>query len=100
MRLRQDHKIAIAFTQIVVIAIAFFLINGVVALVLYLVSEISLVELIDFISMLGSSDSLAIIGYHIFKRSKEKLWHYLNDSSDSEVVSESKIKELKRLLRE
>jgi len=71
----------------------------VVALALYLVSEISLVELMDFISMLGSSDSLAIIGWRVFKRSKEKLWHYLNDSRDSEVVSEAKIKELKRLLR-
>ncbi|MGB6463934.1 MAG: hypothetical protein WBF38_06905 [Nitrosotalea sp.] len=100
MRLRQDHKIFLAIGQVIVIAVAFFLINGVAAVVLYLVSEISLAELLEFLSMLGSSDSLAIIGYHIFKRSKEKLWHYLNDSSDSEVVSESKLKELKRLLRE
>lgn len=99
MRLSKDRKIVIAFSQIVVIAICFFLINGVAALGLYLVSEISLAELIDFLSMLGSSDSLALIGFEIFKRSKERLWHYLNDSRDSEVVSEDKISELRKLLR-
>lgn len=96
---KKDAKLVIALSQVAVIALAFFLINGFVAVVLYLASEISLAELAEFLSMLGGSDSLAIIGYHIFKKSKDRLWRLLNEERDSEVVSERKIAELKRLLR-
>lgn len=97
--IKHDHKVAIAIGQVVVIAILFFLINGVVALTLYLVSEISLVELIQFLGTIGSSDGVAVALYGIFHRSKEKLWHLLNEERDSEVVSLRKINELKKLLR-
>ena len=99
MKLRHDHKVALAIGQVVVIAVVFFLINGVVAVTLYLVSEISLVELIQFLGTVGGSDSVAIALYGIFHRSKEKLWHLLNDERDGEVVSVAKINELKKLLR-
>lgn len=96
---KRDAKIVIAFSQILLIAVAFFLINGLVAVILYLVSEISLAELADFLGMLGTDTGVAIIGYHIFRRTKETLSRLLNEQRDSEVVSESKIKELKKMLR-
>ena len=99
MRLRHDHKVGLAILQIVVIAILFFAINGIVAVGLYLVSEISLVELIQFLGTIGSSDGVAVALYGIFRKSKDKLWTLLNEHRDSEVVSVAKINELKGLLR-
>ena len=96
---KKDVKLVIAFSQVALIALAFFLVNGFVAVALYLASEISLAELAEFLSMLGGSDSFAIIGYHIFKKSKDRLWRLLNEERDSEVVSEHKIKELMKLLK-
>ncbi|MGI0074083.1 MAG: hypothetical protein ACREA3_09765 [Nitrosotalea sp.] len=99
MRLRHDHKVALAIGQVVVIGIIFFITNGVVALGLYLVSEISLVELITFLATVGGSDGVAITLYGVFHRAKNKLWTLLNEQRDSEVVSEAKLNELKKLLR-
>lgn len=79
-----------------VIALAFFLINGLVALVLYLVSEISLAEVGDFLLGLWSGESLAILGYHFFHKAKSRLWRYL---SGGEIVSEDKIRELRKHLK-
>lgn len=99
MRLRQDHKIVLAVGQVVVIAILFFAINGVVALGLYLASEISLIELIQFVGTIGGSDGVAVVLYGVFHRAKNKLWTLLNEGRDSQVVSQAKIEELKKLLR-
>lgn len=99
MRLRNKHKLVVAIAQVAAIAIVFFLINGLAALLLYLVSEISLAEVSDFLVGLWSGEGLAWIGYHFFHKAKSRLWHYLNDENDSEIVSEWKIRELKKLLR-
>jgi hypothetical protein len=99
MKLRQDHKILIAVIQVAVIAVAFFVLNGIVALTLYLISEISLVELGDFFLGLWSGEGVAVVLYHAFHKSRAKIWRLLNEQRDSEIVSERKIAELKRLLR-
>lgn len=97
MRLKQKHKLAVAVAQIAIIAVAFLLINGAVALFLYLVSEVSFSELTDFIFGLWSGEALAL-GWHLFRRAKHKVEAMLNEERDSEVVS-ARIEELKRLLR-
>lgn len=96
MRLKQKHKIALAIIEVSGIAIVFFLINGFVALVLYLVSEISLAEVGEFLLGLWSGEGLAIVGYHFFHKAKHRLWSYL---SGEEIVPEAKIKELRKHLR-
>ena len=99
MRLAKSHKVLIAIIQVALIGVAFLLLNGAVALALYLVSEISIAEVSDFVVGCWTGEGLAVIGYHIFRRAREKVGRYLNESRDNEVVSDAKIKELKQLLR-
>ncbi|MGH2611732.1 MAG: hypothetical protein ACRDFB_01630 [Rhabdochlamydiaceae bacterium] len=99
MRLRQDHKIVIALIQVACIAVAFFVLNGVLAFSLYLISEISLAELGDFFLGLWSGEGVAVVLYHAFRKSKGKIWRLLNEQRDSEIVSEAHLKELMKLLR-
>jgi hypothetical protein len=99
VKLAKSHKVLIAVLQVALIAVCFFAINGVVAVALYLVSEISLAEIGDFILGLWSGEGLALVGYHYFRKMKHRLSALLNDSSDEPVVSQAKIKELKKLLR-
>lgn len=99
MRLRKDHKLVIALVQVAIVALAFVLTNSLIALVLYLGSEVSIAELSDFFIGLFSGEGVAIIGYHFFHRMKDKLWRLLNEERDSEVVSTEKLNWLKSLLR-
>ncbi len=96
MRLQQKHKLIVAIVQVAVIAVAFFLINGLVALVLYLVSEISFAEVSEFLLGLWSGEGLAVVGYHFFRKAKHRLECYLNGE---EIVSEEKIRKLRRHLK-
>lgn len=85
-----------ALAQVAVVAVVFFLINGFVAVILYLASELSLAEVSDFLLGLWSGEGLAIVGYHFFHKAKHRLWSFL---SGKEIVSEDKIRELRKHLK-
>ncbi|MGC1708352.1 MAG: hypothetical protein WA799_00920 [Nitrosotalea sp.] len=78
----------------------FFFLNGVVVVLLYAVSELSVAEVLDYLLSLGTAEGVAIVGYHFFKHRFEDFVDWIEGKDDEEIFfSKRKVEELKRLLR-
>ncbi len=58
--MRRLHKKVIRTSQIILIAVAFFLLNGVIGMILYVVGEVSLVEVLEYLEVIAGAETVSI----------------------------------------
>ena len=58
--MRHLHKKVIRTSQIILVAVAFFLLNGIIGMVLFVAGEVSLVEVLEYLEAIAGAETLSI----------------------------------------
>ena len=89
--------------QFLILGVIVFSISGALGLVALILGEISIAELLAYFEGIITGESLILGGTFLrlnWKKIVEDFWDWIEgNDGDSEVVSEAKIEELKKLIR-
>lgn len=97
--MRHLHKKIVVIVQVVAVAIIIFVASGIIGAVVFLLGEISIAELIEYLQGLFVGESMGVIGSVIFKKKLDALLYHFRKKEKHELENENRIKEIRKMIR-
>ena len=97
--MRHLHKKIIVLVQVVAIATVIFTISGVIGTVVFLLGEISIAELVEYLQGLFVGESMGVIGSVLFKKKVDELLYHFKKKDKRELENENRIKQIRKMIR-
>ncbi|MGI0046850.1 MAG: hypothetical protein ACREBB_06650 [Nitrosotalea sp.] len=97
--MRHLHKKIFVIVQVLAIATVIFTISGVIGAVVFLLGEISIAELIEYLQGLFVGESMGVIGSVLFKKKLDELFYHFKKKKRQDLENENRIEEIRKMIR-
>lgn len=97
--MRHLHKKIVVIVQVIALAMVIFSASGIIGTVVFILGEISMAELIEYLQGLFVGESMGVIGSILFKKKLDELFYHFKKKEKQDLENENRIKEIRRMIR-